>query len=107
MKPMKSRWTRAQAQTELDAWRSSGQSIEAFAEQRGVAAYRLRYWQKRIGDSLATTRATSSVSLLPVRVARSSNTPIEIILPSGYIARVSPGFDEDTLLRLFSLLESR
>jgi len=107
---MKKRWTRDQARKELDAWRASGQTAELFAEQRGVPAHRLRYWQKRIGDLGAAARETNeprSVSLLPVRVAQSSSPPFEIVLPSGYVVRLSPGFDDDTLVRMIGLLESR
>jgi hypothetical protein len=98
---MTTRWTLEQARKELDAWRSSGQSIEAFAKERHVAPYRLRYWQKRLTDRPVASK-TKPLSLLPVRVAH-AGAPIELVLPSGCIARVGRGFDEDTLVRLVAL----
>lgn len=100
---MTTRWTREQARKELDAWRSSGQSIEAFAKERHVAPYRLRYWQKLLIDRPAGSSKTKPLSLLPVRIAH-VGAPIELVLPSGCVARVGRGFDEETLLRLVALL---
>jgi hypothetical protein len=46
-------WTAEQARKEVDAWRSSGQSIDRSAKERRVGAHRLRYWKKRFGDDAA------------------------------------------------------
>ena len=102
---MANAWTEQQARKELDAWRGSGQSIDGFARQRGVPGHRLRYWKDRFERDAATKG--KGVSLLPVRMVQTTGAPIEVILPSGYVARVGRGFDEETLLRVVAVLGRR
>ena len=99
-------WTHEQAQRELDAWRASGQSVEAFAKERRVAAHRLRYWQKRLTELSAAPAKKKPLSLLPVRVS-GSDAPIELVLSNALVARIRRGFDEETLLRLVMLFGQR
>jgi hypothetical protein len=102
---MNKRWTPEQAERELEAWRSSKQSMEAFERERGVPAHRLRYWIKRVGAGGSRGRTQHSVSLLPVRVAAAgTGAGVEVILPGGCVVRVGPGFDDDVLLRVLTLL---
>ena len=99
-------WTVEQARRELDAWRSSGQSIDRFAKERRIGAHRLRYWKKRFEDDAAVPKG-KALSLLPVRVVQVSGAPIDLILPGGHIARVGRGFDEETLARVIAVLGRR
>ena len=101
---MGKRWTREQAEHVLQAWRSSGQSVEAFARDRELPSQRLRYWFKRLGSQAGERNAGGGVSLLPVRVASSLGGAVEIQTPGGCVVRVGPGFDEDALLRVVALL---
>lgn len=101
---MNKRWTREQAERELEAWRASRQSMEAFERERGVPAHRLRYWVKRVGAAGSRGRTQHNVSLLPVRVAASVGAGVEVLLPGGCIVRVGSGFDDDVLLRVLTLL---
>jgi len=97
---MNKRWTREQAERELEAWRSSKQSMEAFERERGVPAHRLRYWSKRVDAAGSRGRTQQSVSLLPVRVAASVGAGVEVLLPGDCVVRVAPGFDDDVLLQV-------
>lgn len=102
---MANAWTEQQARKELDAWRSSGQSIDRYARERHVAGHRLRYWKARLEQS--TAAKSKGLSLLPVRVVQASGSPIELILPGGCVARVSRGFDEETLARVVAVIGRR
>jgi hypothetical protein len=102
---MANTWTEQQARKELDAWRSSGQSIDRYARERDVAAHRLRYWRMRLEQSTVTK--SKGVSLLPVRVLQASSGPIDVILAGGCVARVSRGFDEETLARVIAVVGRR
>lgn len=42
------RWSADEARQILDEWAMSGDSLHAFAQQRGLEAQRLRWWQKRL-----------------------------------------------------------
>ena len=44
------RWTAAEARRVVAAWRESGQSMSAFARERGFDAQRLRWWRKRFAE---------------------------------------------------------
>jgi hypothetical protein len=93
---MSNAWTVEQACKVLDAWRSSGQSMDRFAKERRTAPHRLRYWKKRFEDDAVAE--AKSPSLFPVRMVQVSGGPIDLILSSGHIARVRRGFDDETWL---------
>ena len=101
---MANSWTAEQARKELDAWRASGQSIDRFAKEHRIGAHRLRYWKQRFECAAARATKGKALSLLPVRVVQVSGAPIDVLLPSGHIARVSRGFDEETLARVIAVL---
>jgi hypothetical protein len=84
----------------------SGKSVEAFAAQHELPAARLRYWQKALTSRDDKPAESPAPAMLPVRVMQSSRPPIELVL-AGCVVRVSRGFDEETLLRLITLLGSR
>ncbi|HEX4492479.1 MAG TPA: hypothetical protein VH914_14830 [Acidimicrobiia bacterium] len=84
-------WTEGDARQVLDEWRQSGQTIAAFARDRGVSAPRLYWWRRR----LPKARAVAPVlSLVPAKiVARTDTASIVIRLPSGIaieMAHASP-----------------
>jgi hypothetical protein len=43
-------WKPAQARKVLEAWRSSGLSLSAYAQRRGVTPQRLSWWRERLGE---------------------------------------------------------
>ena len=103
---MRERWSRAEAAKHVDALAVSGKTVEAFAAQHELPAGRLRYWQKVLATREEPPAESPSAALLPVRVLQSTRVPIELVL-SGCVVKVSRGFDEETLLRLVTLLGGR
>jgi hypothetical protein len=63
-------WNAATARRILAAWRRSGQSLVAFARERGIGAQRLYWWRKRL-DPKAQEAGTPATSLafIPAAVA--------------------------------------
>ena len=47
------RWGAADGRRVLAAWRQSGLSLNAFAQEHGFVAQRLGWWKKKIGDGSA------------------------------------------------------
>jgi hypothetical protein len=109
----------------LDRWQSSGLAKTEFARRDQISPDVLGWWQAQIqkrdgarrrkesASTAAQTRwraAPGPAAFLPVRVVESpsvlSSAPIEI-LAGGHTVRVHPGFDAETLRRLFALLEGR
>lgn len=107
-------WDEEQARRELSDFRESGEPREEFARRRGYSAERLRRWSQRLES--ATVTPSPSPLLLPVRLrsepvraaaaAPQAASPVEVVLRSGRLLRVHPGFDAAALAALVQTLES-
>ena len=94
-------WTHAEAEDVLRAWRDSGLSLKRFAREQGIASQRLYWWRQK----LERARARPSTALVAVSVTPPPRgDPVTVVLRSGHMVRVAPGFDEDTLSRVVTLL---
>lgn len=84
-------WTEGDARQVLDEWRQSGQTIAAFARDRGMSAPRLYWWRRRLPKAGAVAPA---LSLVPAKIVmRTDAASIVIRLPSGIaieMANASP-----------------
>jgi len=115
----------------VDEWREAKLSLPAFCQQRGINYKTMSGWlykraRRRAIEEAKTTQARSRVpqakpsvkskEFVPVRLVESQaselsagnhHQPIEIILVCGRRIAVSKGFDDVTLQRVITLLESR
>jgi transposase-like protein len=91
------RWTVDVARAALSALADSGLSVAAFAAREGLDAQRLYGWRRRLGPP-------ESVSPSFVEVT-AAIAPMEIVLRSGHVVRLSPSFDAAALVRLLEVLE--
>jgi transposase len=98
----------------------SGLSVRDFCHQQGLKDWTFRWWRQELArrdqvPSMATAseQAEPALAFLSVRVtdleASSSRQapPIEIVLTTGPIVRVQPGFDPSTLGQVLAVLEGR
>jgi len=92
------RWTVEVARAALSALAASGLSVAAFAAREGLDAQRLYGWRRRLGPP-------ESVSPSFVEVTSAAVTPMEVVLRSGHVVRLSPSFDAAALVRLLEVLE--
>ena len=102
-------WDEEQARRELSDFRESGEPREEFARRRGYSAERLRRWSQRLES--ATVALSPPPLLLPVRLRSepelaAAPSPVEVVLRSGRLLRVRPGFDAVALAALVQTLES-
>jgi hypothetical protein len=100
--------------------------IQAYCRRKGLDPRSFRFWRQELArrDAEATSartgeRPASSLELarsstfLPVRVVQDAPTPItvtsplEIVLPSGPIVRVTHGFNPHALDAVLLVLEGR
>lgn len=97
----------------VKGWKRSGLTAAEFGEREGIAPKQLYWWAWHLGKQVVASASETPVRLLPVRVVPSRNTqvsgerPLEIVLQSGHILRVGPGFDPTTLRSVLSVLEER
>ena len=90
----------AQWQKRLHRFEQSGLSASAFCAQQGVSLASFYSWRRRLRQAdpaLAQDQRFVPIRLLPAAA------PVELVLPSGAVLRLTPGCD---LAFVRSLLES-
>jgi len=83
----------------VSAWRSSGQTADAFASGRGFAGGTLRWWASRL--------ARRPPALVRVVAAPSLSAPSVELEVGGICVRVRPGFDGALLGQVLDVLAAR
>jgi hypothetical protein len=91
----------------LQKQRSSGQTVEAWCREQGVAKQSFYGWRRRLAEPVAASTPVPSPATpvaLPVTIRSLSAAPLEISWPGGVVVRVSAGSDmkllRETLLAL-------
>ena len=84
----------------IAAWKQSGQSVREFCQARGVTTASFYVWRRR----LAAHDRLRPKPLVPVRVV--ADAMIEVVLPSGVIARIPVGMPASTIAEYVSALAS-
>ena len=84
-------------------WQSSGQTIRAFCHAQRLSEPSFYAWRRIIAQ-----RERQQPAFVPVRVTPTPTTsiPLELVLASGRVVRVPPGFDADTLRQLLAVLHN-
>ena len=97
---------------QVQAWRSSGKALSAWAREHGVSHYALRYWKRRAeGKTRSVGKPKRSKSQAPnfIAVRAGSHTPgapIELLV--GAVRVVVPaGFEAKTLAAVLTVLQQR
>lgn len=99
-------WTEVEARAVLAAWRKSGQSVQAFAKERGIVPQRLRWWKAKLDGKSTAVSARAEIPLVPVRVVDAKRgEPVVVLLRSGHMVKVGRGFDEVALARVVAVLD--
>jgi hypothetical protein len=91
-------------QQRLQRFRDSGLSVIAFCDREGVSTAAFYAWRRRLRLDLAPP-APDTTRLVPVRlVTPPASAPVELLLPSGLVLRLSPDCDLAWLRQLLPLL---
>jgi hypothetical protein len=92
-------------------WKASGLSISAFCRNRDVSEASFYYWRRELGgrgrrvaQGNAALDSVTGPAFVPVRVVAAE--PIEVVIRSGQILRVSPTFDPAHLRAVVAALEA-
>jgi transposase-like protein len=109
------RWRVPEARAALDALEASGLSVSAFAEQEGLDEERLYRWRRRFErERKAEPRAvtpSATPAIVELRAStspsprRGETLPVQIVLVSGVVLRVTETIDPARLARLVAALE--
>ena len=99
--------TQRRRQQRLDRFRTSGLTVADFWEREGISTASFYAWRRRLQHDPAPP-PTDNPSLVPVRlVTPPASAPVEVLLPSGLVLRLSPDCDLAWLRQLFPLLGVR
>ncbi len=91
-------------QQRLDRFRKSGLAVADFCEREGISTASFYAWRRRL-QSDSPPHAADAPRLVPVRlVTPPANAPVELLLPSGCVLRLSPDTDLTWLGQLLPLL---
>jgi transposase len=91
--------TRQLWQQRLGRFTRSGLTVAAFCAREGISSASFYAWKRRL------TNGTPDTRFVPVRlVSPPAAAPIELLLPSGCVLRLSPGFDPTWVRQVLDLL---
>ena len=110
-------WNRAEGRKHLEAQAESGLSIRAYCLANNLAEWTFYNWRRRIAfeaqgkatpsmESPTPAKAAFAELVIPSAGNRLEPWMVEIVLRGERRIRVGPGFDEETLRRLVSVMES-
>ena len=96
--------TRRRWQQRLDRFRHSGLTVPEFCDREGISTASFYAWRRRLQTDTAPS-AVDEPRLVPVRlVTPPPSAPVELLLPSGVVVRLSPDIDPAWLRQLLPLL---
>jgi transposase len=87
----------------LERFVTAGQAPAEFCAAEGVSVASFYGWKRRLAAESAAAAAVDPTRLLPVRLT-AGPTPVELLLPSGVVLRLSPGCDFDFIRSLLATL---
>ena len=91
-------------QQRLDRFRKSGLAVADFCQREGISTASFYAWRRRLRHDPAPP-ASDAPRLVPVRlVTPPAGAPVELVLPSGAVLRLSPDTDLAWLRQLLYLV---
>ncbi len=93
-------WRPEDAESVLERLETSGLSVRAFARRERLNVQRIYWWQRVLARRNASSPAF-------VEVVGGTTAHLEIVLRSGVVLRVPPGFDGETVRRLVDALDAQ
>ena len=82
----------------IDAWKRSGQTINAFCRERKLTRSNFDRWRRILAGEPTKSKSSSSPSFVPLRVVAESMA--EVVLPSGVVLRLPLTTPADSVTRL-------
>jgi len=82
------RWGAEEARRVLAAWRRSGLSMNAFAQEHGFVAQRLGWWKQKVGDGGAELARFVPVVVGPATERAPTNATVVLRSPRGTAVEV-------------------
>lgn len=105
--PKSESWDAAKARRVLEQQAASGQSLAAFARDRGIPAHILYAWRRRLAGTGAD--GEQAVDFLPVKIADAPTQgpaagKVELAFPKGPVMRITGPVDTHQLTAILRAL---
>lgn len=84
----------------LDAWKRSGQTVNAFCRDRKLTRSNFDRWRRILGAERARPKCPSPATFVPVEVVVEPTA--EVVLPSGVVVRLPLTSSPDAVTRLIA-----
>ena len=84
----------------IDAWRQSGQTVNAFCRARQITRSNFDRWRRILAAESNESSPTPPMAFVPVRVV--AEPMAEVVLRSGVVVRVPLGAAAEAVTRLVS-----
>jgi hypothetical protein len=84
----------------IDAWKRSGQTINAFCRDRNMTRSNFDRWRRILTTKPTQSKPSPSASFVPLRVV--AEPMAEIVLPSGVVLRLPLTSAADAVTRLIA-----
>jgi transposase-like protein len=82
------RWGAEEARRVLAAWRRSGLSMNAFAQEHGFVAQRLGWWKQKVGEGGAELARFVPVVVGPTTTSATASATVLLRSPRGTVVEV-------------------
>ncbi len=93
----------------MGQWCRSGLPIRAFCAQQQLSEPSFYFWRRALAHRDAQATPFVPVHIVPdekpATAPATSSPGLEVVLGTGRVLRISPGFDGPTLRRLLAILE--
>lgn len=95
------RWTRAEGEAAVQAWRASGLNKAAWCREQGIPLHRLHYWSERVGEA-----AVAEPGFVPVVLGKpESQLDLRVLSGGAVEIRVLANFDAALLRQVVEALQ--
>jgi hypothetical protein len=84
----------------IEAWRRSGQTVNAFCRDRNLTRSNFDRWRRILAAKPTQSKPSSSTSFVPLRVV--AEPMAEVVLPSGVVLRLPLTSAADAVTRLIA-----
>ncbi|AQQ71500.1 hypothetical protein SMSP2_01874 [Limihaloglobus sulfuriphilus] len=87
----------------IETWRSSGLPVRQFCKQEGLSEPTFYSWRKKLSPD-KPTKVPEKSGFVEVTLPAGNPTPLELILSSGSVLRISPSTESELLARVVGVL---
>ena len=84
----------------IDAWKQSGQSVNAFCRDRKLTPSNFDRWRRILSTEPSESKPSSSSAFVPLRVV--AEPMVEVVLPSGILVRLPVSTTAEAVTRLIA-----